>query len=526
MSEPNKENNESDIFSEPSASSAKITARTKHKSEAKRQLRALLIVLAAAIVGALLYFFVLKPLLAEAPEPPSEEVVLLDGEVLGSQNRIMIMDYIKRDQIASIDVHNKYGDWGVYYDEADDEFYIKDAKGAAYDREMLQELFSAAGYTLSMERIAEYTDNFSQFGLSELDAPAWYVISDREGNSHKLYIGDPIPSNAGYYVRYDGRDAVYVLDQTIEKTLLAPIEALISPLLAVPVSTSTYFQITNMYLLRNNELVVAMQYLSDEERKQSGTSAIHKFLYPEQYVPNDSKYLSMFEKFTDYEGMSTLVFKPTAAELADYGLDKPEFDLYFEFSGVPTNIIFSTKNDNGNYYAYSPLFDIITEVEAANAAFLEWTLIDWIERPLFLVNINTVRSISVDTAEQSYEFVLESENETLKNVRETVSGKAVDVELFRKFYQTILMTELQDYTGLDRSELDALKEAGAYMTLKIRTSDERVREFCFYPYETRRSFYTVNGDGKFYILRDRMNKIVSDAGKVLSGEDIVPDANQ
>ena len=54
MSEPNKENNESDIFSEPSASSAKITARTKHKSEAKRQLRALLIVLAAAIVGALL----------------------------------------------------------------------------------------------------------------------------------------------------------------------------------------------------------------------------------------------------------------------------------------------------------------------------------------------------------------------------------------------------------------------------------------------------------------------------------------
>ena len=41
-------------------------------------------------------------------------------------------------------------------------------------------------------------------------------------------------------------------------------------------------------------------------------------------------------------------------------------------------------------------------------------------------------------------------------------------------------------------------------------------EYKFYPYTTRRAFYTVNGEGEMYVLRDMVTKVISDAEKVMT----------
>ena len=117
MSEQNENKNgvEPSVFDEPTM--PKITAKTKHKSDAKRQLRTMLTVLAAVAVGIAAYFFVIKPLVEAVPETPVEEVILLEGEVLGPQNRIFIMEYIDKNNVGFIKVHNEYGEYGVTYDE-------------------------------------------------------------------------------------------------------------------------------------------------------------------------------------------------------------------------------------------------------------------------------------------------------------------------------------------------------------------------------------------------------------------------
>ena len=527
MSEQNRNINETEaesVFDEPTM--PKITAKTKHKSDAKRQLKVMLTSLLVVAVGLAAYFFVIKPLVEAVPEAPPEEVVLLDGEVIGPQNRIFIMEYIDKNNVSFINVHNEYGEYGITYDEETENYTITDDPSAGYDREKLQSLLSAAGYTLAMERITDSTENFGEFGLSELDNPAWYEIGDRNGKTHKLYIGDIIPSNAGYYVRYDGRDAVYVLDSTISETLLSPLEAIISPTLAFPVPQNAYHTIVNFYLFKGEAPVVAIEAMTEETKRADGSVVLHKFLYPEQYVPNESRYLEVFSLFCDYKGMSTLKYNPTKEDIEKYGLDTPEFDLYFEYNSIPNNILFSEKTTNSTRYAYSPIFNVICEVSADKVAFLDYKLIDWIERPVMQVNIASVTDMIIESEKGNYHFTLEFTDETLTTVREKNTFTTIaDIDNFRKFYQTILMTTVQDNAELTAEQISELEAGGAYLTLTVvmKNGDRTVRKF--YPYETRRSFYTIDGKGDFYVIRDRMVKIVDDAEKAVKGITIYPDAN-
>ena len=526
MSEQNENKNgvEPSVFDEPTM--PKITAKTKHKSDAKRQLRTMLTVLAAVAVGIAAYFFVIKPLVEAVPETPVEEVILLEGEVLGPQNRIFIMEYIDKNNVGFIKVHNEYGEYGVTYDEKENTYVVTDDPGAVYDKEKLQSLLSAAGYTLAMERITDNADNFGEYGLSELDDPAWYEIGDREGNTHKLYIGDIIPSNAGYYVRYEGRGAVYVLDSTISETLLSPLEAIISPMLAFPVPQNAYHTIENFFLFKGEEPVIAIEAMTEETKRADGSVVLHKFLYPEQYVPNETEYLGVFSLFCDYKGRSVLKYNPTKEDLEEYGLDAPEFDLYFEYNTIPNNIIFSKKTNESTRYAYSPLFNVICELDADKVAFLDYPLIEWIERPIMQVNIASITDIILESEKGNYHFTLEFEDGVLTTVREKNRFVTVaDIANFRKFYQTILMTEVQDYAELDEAQISELEAGGAYLTLTVVMENGEKTVRSFYPYETRRSYYTINGKGDFYVIRDRMVKIVDDAEKAINGITIYPDAN-
>jgi hypothetical protein len=87
---------------------------------------------------------------------------------------------------------------------------------------------------------------------------------------------------------------------------------------------------------------------------------------------------------------------------------------------------------------------------------------------------------------------------------------------------------MQNYVweDLNADEVNALEtDENLYLTLTIETRAGNVTEFKFYPYSTRRAYYTVNGEGEFYVLRDRVTKIITDAAKVVSGELVDPDAN-
>ena len=90
-----------------------------------------------------------------------------------------------------------------------------------------------------------------------------------------------------------------------------------------------------------------------------------------------------------------------------------------------------------------------------------------------------------------------------------------DPRNFRQFYMGLLTTNLVTYADVTDTEgLECLA------TLKVVTREGKKMEFAFYPYATRRCLFTLNGKGEFYVLKDAIDKMVSDAKKLITGETV------
>lgn len=519
---------ESTIFSEPGLAEQKYHKKNRKKSlEIQLIAAAVLVVIVAAAI--LVYLLAVKPALEyEEPEPEKEAVELLDGELLGTNDRILIFDHIERNELESVEIVNTYGEWGFYYNEEDEDFYVIGHDGAPYSKEKFSSLVVSTGYAIAMERVTAECEDFSEYGLDREDVR--YTVTTRTGDRHTIYVGDKIPSGAGYYVRYEGRDAVYILSADLEDTVMNPLENMITPMLTIPMAANDYFTIRNFAVMQGSEVSIMITYLTEEEKEADAATSAYKMIYPSGYAVNSTAYSDMLQVITSFAGTSTLVYAPDEADLEKYGLSlsDPAFTLYFEYKDVPQYVLFSSKNENGSYYAFSPLFNLITELDGESVEWLEWDLIKWVDMPIFMKNINDIATITVtsDTAVRNFELAGEAQELI---VTESDTRFKPQVQNFRQFYKSLLSIYLQGYAAddLGKEEIAALsaEDKTPYLTLRIETRAGVVTEYKFYPYSTRRAYYTVNGEGTFYVLRDMVTKIITDCEKVMTDTPVDSEAH-
>ncbi len=517
-----------------------------------------------AVVGVILYYAVLLPMLktgSEDEEAPPINTWLLEQvqngsmteaqytellnqgkcEVLGTRNRILLFNHTEKADIQSVEVHNEFGTYTFYRDSSDN-FAIKGAETVSYDKEMLSSLVVSSGYTLSMKRVSENCDNMAEYGLAPEDNPAYYTLTTTRGVTHTVYIGDPIPTGAGYYCSYEDRPAVYILDTTLASTLLADVRDLMTAVLAYPIGSTTYYTATNFVMEKNGEKFMEVDYLTDAERIQTASTSVWKMVYPEGgYTPSTTNYDAMLQTFISFVGDRLVEFnvlglntneeitEERMAVLDKYGLAKPETKVSFDYTDdkqgytVTNNVWISAMTENSTYYVYSWLFDVIGEVSAASYPWIGYDLLDFIDRPVFQKNINDVAKVEISGGEPGAEplvsdFRLSGEGQELV-VEEQFTGKVVETNNFRQLYKTMLTISIEDYT-----EDDSTNEEDLIATLKVTTRSGVETEYKFYSYSTRRCFMTINGKGEFYVLRDHVMKMVSDADKVIQGVPVSSDA--
>ncbi len=538
-------------------------------SDLSKKKRWIPILAVCAVVGLVLYYAVLKPMLqtaADAAAVPdintwlNEQVesgmmteqertnLMNQGkcEVLGSQNRILMFNHVEKANIQSVEVHNPHGTYTFYRDSSDN-FAILGAETTSYSKEMLSSLVVSSGYTLSMTRVSENCDTMSEYGLAPEDQPSYYTLTTTSGVTHTVYIGDPIPTGAGYYCSYEDRPAVYVLDSSLASTLLADVRDLMTAVLAYSISSNNYYTITNFEMTKHGERFLEVDYLTDAERIQNASNSIWRMQYPEGgYTPSSTTYDGMLQTFSSFIGNRVLEYNVLRTENAEddvteeqvallqqYGLAQPETTVSFDYTdpeqGYTVNIglWFSALHENGTYYVYSWLTDIISEINAASYPWLSYDIIDFIDRPVFQMNINNVGKVEISGGAASAgdidgtvdaDFRLNGEGQALI-VNENNTGKTLDTQNFRQLYKTMLSIEIDGYTEDDTTDAEKL-----YATMKITTNAGVETEYKFYAYSTRRCFMTINGEGEFYVLRDQVRKMLSDAQKVIDGVAVNSDA--
>ena len=107
---------------------------------------------------------------------------------------------------------------------------------------------------------------------------------------------------------------------------------------------------------------------------------------------------------------------------------------------------------------------------------------------------------------------------------------------FRLFYQTLIYSSLSGSASCSEEQQQAFRDAalnvdGGYVTADGQNAqivinmtyntgekgdgEDILRSYAFYKYGGgRQSFMAYNGNGGFYILQNRVDKIMSDAGKI------------
>lgn len=400
------------------------------------------------------------------------------GEAIGgTQNNVLIFPSIEKKNIFSIEAHNPSGDvtfirYNVLNNKPDPaaDFIIEGAPLTPYDQEAFAEFYVSAGYPLTSQKISapikDERGEFSEYGLvSEtrvnaegeeyLYTPAYYVITDVEGNKHKLIIGDMLVSGTGYYVQYVAlngeretkRDAVYVYSAAMAEPLLMSAKQLASPTIVQDINMNNYFDVQNFDLYRydeegNEENVVGFTF-SDLESRNLTVYASKPFVFDNEalklFTPNDDIIFDALSNFynTEFQGIAALI--PTDDDFVTYGLAKYvtdeegntdikltptyairfESDLYDTGNPIVQHLLISKKNEAGNYYVFTIFYDansgellfdtnMIAEVKGHCLDFVEYDATKWTRSTYFDTNIAFCDTLKVETERYSATFKLDN----------------------------------------------------------------------------------------------------------------------
>lgn len=417
-----------------------------------------------------------------------DDLDTVESEQLGYNAHLLIYPKIEKARIRSIEVVNDLGAYTFYrynvdLEKIDDscDFTIKGSPYAPFDEEIFSHLYLGAGYTLTNQKVEdpikdEESGEYLEYGLGkeirvnengeEYEySPAYVTLTDTRGNKHRLIVGDRLVTGDGYYVQYvsfDGdteikRDAVYVLDNDVGITAKGTVEMYVQPILNYPMSINNYLQLKNfkVYNDTTDTTDIAFSFLASEDRGlyKDVTYSFDLDKY-DGYIPNSTRIQDVLTYFyqMDFAGVTKL--SPSDEELVKYGLGKIEtvdgtekfaytgaYQILFDYEVYDDNnkyvetlkhlIYISEKNENGNYFAYSLIYDaetlepmysydMIVEINGHCFSFLEWHSSEWIENRYFALNIANCQTIRFETKDYWAEFTLDNSlSDTSSNLSST-----------------------------------------------------------------------------------------------------------
>jgi len=483
----------------------------------KQQRKFILILVAVIVLLAGLYLFALQPLLADQGKKSEKLKYDKDGDVLNESGQPFIYPSIEKDNVSKIKVSNSFGSYTMYRDNTTNEFVFEGAESLLYNKTLISSLYVQACYMLSIQKLQHPKKDLTLYGLSEADHPATVEIETKDGQYHKVFIGKKLVTGGAYYAKYYNKPYIYAVSTGLEKTLLADVRDFFTPLLAAPVSENDYASIDDFRLYKNRNLFVECLLVPEKEKTATGALNTHRMVFPAEYVPSTDNYLKVLESFVDFSGNKVVEYGVSKKEnytdvLLKYGINNPTYEIKYKYSGKEHYILIGNKLDTeDSFYAYSPEMDIIAVLPHEKVSFIDWNIIDFVDRNIFQRNINDIASIHLETPELSHDFLINGEGQT---VSITENGTAVDAKNFRQFYIMLLNITMQDYSDTKDETLPWL------LTMTVTTDYGEKFDYKFYSLSTRRVYYTVNGKGEFYVNRDNIDTVIANLKKVVAGETV------
>ena len=509
----------------------------------RKQLIATVVMFSLSVVMLIAYFVAIKPFTTIVPVETGglETVVAEDGEGLGmAATKVVVYDGLENKDVVSIKVENEFGTYEMTRDE-DWEPQIAGFEGLAVHEENITSLMSSCTYPLAITRVnaVEGEDyGFEETVLEDgsVHKPAKFTMKTRhltddgsyEYRIYECLIGYKIATGNGYYFKYLGRsNSVYVVDTSIETTLLSTVESIVFPMVITPMNQNDYFMVHDFVLMKGEDMIFHLDYVEQADRE--GTeyeTATYEMIYPAGLTPSATAISkAMYALYTaeTEDHMKVVALGITDEKLAQYNMDSENcYSMRFTYNGFDNFIVISPPNDDGSCYVASSMFDQINLIDSEVMFFIQWDLFDWVETPMFQMKIDYVESVSVRSGNYSATFDLNGDGQDLV-VTDRATGKALSTPQFRNYYWNMLVTSYEGNCSLTKEEMEsykALDDSEAQLVLTVKTESGRELTYRFYQYSERRSYVTLNGVGEFFVLRTMPDKLVADAKLLQEGKEI------
>ncbi len=479
-----------------------------------------------------------------------------EGEDVASGQSLLIFPKVENNLIKALKITNQTGTYSFVRDK-DGNMVIKGHENTVVDSESYSYLASFCSFLVAMRKYpAEIVSRYpaDEYGLD--DPQASFTISSEAGKSYTIHIGDRIVSGNGYYVQLEGRETVYIVN-SYYSMLLEAVESYVSPALTLGLTTSNYPMVYNFKVY---------SFTYDEDGKQTAKCDTALTLWPLSEREN-TEYSTQVYKMTDEDMFNYVpnttavtdtmygIAQPTSAKvvrlgvndaaLAEFGLDKPQRLVQYEFKPVESNEKYMIKTlinvggmterrthyvtsavylsqDGGETYIRHPGFDMILEIDRSNLPFMNWGAIDWVETYYFHRNIMTMETMEFTTPEKTYLFSFDADEDDIKRVTARVDGRTIDINVneFKIYYRNLLFGNLYDSTGLSDEQHKAIveNEDNFRFSYRVKTNLNKLDDtYAFYTMSDTKAYLTIDGGGEFYVLSSYVDKYVSDLEDLING---------
>lgn len=206
-------------------------------------------------------------------------------------------------------------------------------------------------------------------------------------------------------------------------------------------------------------------------------------------------------------------------------------DLYYAPDWVQNILVISSKTENDTYYVGSFLYDMVVEIESKYLDFLTWDSVKWVDKYPIYLDIGYVTEVRLSSGNENYYFIVDNSKSDTSDPTASISekleafngmtGEAVNTQLFREFFRTMLYTQIYGTVDLSEQEMENLRnqddsECIAILSYKTTCGDEFV--FRFYKYEDTglNAYMTINGNGIYYIKTSWLKVLLNNAYKVVN----------
>ena len=487
-----------------------------------------------------------------------------EGESVSAYNRLMIYPKVESTALKSLRIKNQHGSY-TFERNNNGNIVLRGFEQVSYNAERYAYLSGLCGNLVVMDNGRFSEKVIAKYGLAEygLDEPqATFTITSSGGKSYTILVGDAVVSGNGYYVMFEGREVVYIIN-AYYGMLLDPVESYISPALTYGVTANNYPEVQNFRVYDytydadgkpSASMITALTYWPYEERENTEyQTQTYKMIDQEllAYVPESSAVTSTMEKLIMLENAKVVKLGVNDKVLTSYGLDKPETLLSYDFTSrtekatlyLRNRYWFSPITERGTHYVYAEVevsedgetylpmnaYDYVLEVGLASLSFLSWNKIDWVEAYYFHINIMLMESMEVITPEGKILFDFEIGKDDVEKITATMNGekRSINIDEYKKMYRNMLFGVLFDETDKTEQELREIVEDENKLQLSYRVKTKKTDKtegvdntYSFYNLGESRSYLTINGGGEFYVLSNDVLKTAEDAMKLWRGEPI------